>query len=925
MNTVYHNGIVDSTILSHPKLRIATDSEWVGDTQDLDSSLLSTQVTIDGGGKRQTVILWQPQALTVHPWETLSRLTQEGGAIPVRGDSEGSFWKSLIQEWLESCDRPESLTLHCFYSPVDLRAIWGEDTFEALVNGENGVFLDQKRRLTLRNQRGFPSVFLDSKGVLHPKMQKGQMRIPFILDDLRGNSPGSLGELASITGVEMSKQIKNPKTGEVMDKARMDTALALAPKEFICYGIKDAESLLDIRDNFSSVMKELTKDTLGIELEDKDVKGTNGSLVARVLEKWILGQHPHLPVASLKLGKLSRNLRGKRLEDALALREHSIRHPVSLLAQKYLKVPHESTVYSEASSVTLGAYRDSRAYSAMVQGGRAVNEVPQAFQVGYGADVDLQSCYGSALRDFIYPLGLPTAIGWTQDQAHRKPTLKQVLRKYRDRLVPGLWQIVVSGNLKFAQDLVFSKVSTIAKINGAVAGGWDAEEATGDRDDDISKLPGHFCLLTNEIQNGVITEDVLEIIEKVATNGEKRDFWGLKVESIVFWDAEDQVDSIDDWVATVLADSGCWGAEADSRSRKWHPLRLEGFIGALVDKRAQIKKSQEPQERVKQNFLKLLINTTYGVLASPFFTVGNAVLANNITSKARVGVWMVSKALGTRQSITDGGLWGFEGIPSLEKPRKMPGLAVLGDREAWQCPKEGRHLRNLSNLDLSAMEEVSPEASNLVAVGGYDRLNTLPARVLGSAFDAWGVTHINNFWGHWGLKLQFAIEHKESNFFQRAVYLGKTDYALRLVFPKTTDKQREWRLASGETIDLGEFAIKVRGQRPDFSRPESVSPRIQLMLNLLYGGDEFPESREWEQTHLVKIGEYRKSDRIHKAGDQLTKKYGSREDFRLLKMTYMRATSYQKLQRLEKTPDLWDAGEQGSTHFLKTGIKWAKK
>lgn len=44
---------------------------------------------------------------------------------------------------------------------------------------------------------------------------------------------------------------------------------------------------------------------------------------------------------------------------------------------------------------------DSSAFAALVQGGRCNNEWPRQYSVKYDADIDLQSCYGTALRYFI--------------------------------------------------------------------------------------------------------------------------------------------------------------------------------------------------------------------------------------------------------------------------------------------------------------------------------------------------------------------------------------------------------------------------------------------------------------------------------------------------------------------------------------------
>ena len=54
-----------------------------------------------------------------------------------------------------------------------------------------------------------------------------------------------------------------------------------------------------------------------------------------------------------------------------------------------------------------------------------------------------------------------------------------------------------------------------------------------------------------------------------------------------------------------------------------------------------------------------MINTLYGVFASKFFKIGNTVLADNITAKARTYVWVLSKCLNCNQTITDGSTYGL--------------------------------------------------------------------------------------------------------------------------------------------------------------------------------------------------------------------------------------------------------------------------
>lgn len=81
----------------------------------------------------------------------------------------------------------------------------------------------------------------------------------------------------------------------------------------------------------------------------------------------------------------------------------------------------------------------------------------------------------------------------------------------------------------------------------------------------------------------------------------------------------------------------------------------------------------------RSNSIKLLLNTVYGVLSSPYFQVNNVIVTNNITAKARVNIWMVSKALSITQSITDGGCCGLLQVLYLRDNLKRPGMGYFSD------------------------------------------------------------------------------------------------------------------------------------------------------------------------------------------------------------------------------------------------------
>ncbi len=145
----------------------------------------------------------------------------------------------------------------------------------------------------------------------------------------------------------------------------------------------------------------------------------------------------------------------------------------------------------------------------------------------------------------------------------------------------------------------------------------------------------------------------------MATDLEYKELMNLQVETAIFWKKSDRSPLCEDWIQRVLENPGEFiftedtqGVD-DSRSRSWFSIPLNEFIGKLVKRRnvlkAEAKRATDSAERQRlkglQNILKLIINILYGCLASPYFSIGNVILADNITARARVNVWLLCKAL----------------------------------------------------------------------------------------------------------------------------------------------------------------------------------------------------------------------------------------------------------------------------------------
>lgn len=213
---------------------------------------------------------------------------------------------------------------------------------------------------------------------------------------------------------------------------------------------------------------------------------------------------------------------------------------------------------------------------------------------------------------------------------------------------------------------------------------------------------------------------------------------------------------------------------------------MEGFIGKLVEKRNVIKRDSkscsDPIERQRlkglQNILKLFINTLYGCLVSPYFSIGNVCLADNITAKARVNVWLLCKVLNLRQSITDGGLYSPLTINYFREggDLRMPGINTFSDIRVLQKHRS-IIVKPLENIDWRSFYQ---DGMIFQAVKALDKMVT---------------EVVNNFWNPYNLSLAIPIEHKGENTALLGIYTGKANYALNR-FDETTGTftQKYYRL-----------------------------------------------------------------------------------------------------------------------------------
>jgi hypothetical protein len=757
---------------------VATDSEW--DTHQKGDPWLSTTFATTRG----TVVVLRDDL----PGDVRARLEAtaraRGATLLFTRRGEGM---ALLVEALPSLGLLDAkdVRLAFFFSPKDVEFALGWYSFRAAIHS---------RKVRQRN---------------HLAGKVG----PYLLKDLSGwAGKSSLKSFATALGVPMPE-----KTSMDDYKECMRRGLEEQPEDYLRYAVADAQVLLALYDRFIGFVRRVQKEVL--EMSDTDrwdadsIPMSLGKLVASTFRRRLVGRSGEhadaLDFCLRKLGYLDPDhkhyLRNRENRAELLARIDSPEALAAVAAdredRRALRQYHRAKYLFTAldgAGVKWWASRattETAAYNALVQGGRCHNERPDEYAIGPGLDIDIAGCYGSTLRSLTYPVGLPSV--WSYDANDRRPTLGKWLERHESDLVPGLWTCTVSGPLPFEQDLLYSKLVKAADLR---------KPATPDG----SKIPDDFALLRREVKNAVLTADLLVALRAVATHSEWRELQRLQVVTACAYRTRDRKADVGEWCRAILAapDAGrlCRleaGTAEDHRPRDWFGVPLEEFIGRLADERERHRGRRDGLDAV----LKLMINTLYGDLASRHFAIGNTVLANNITAKGRLGVWMMAKALGLRQSITDGGIYTPGAVPH-HRGRK-PGLDTLSRPWAWRHARHGR------------------------TFGPLEGLRWEPGTPLPEDADAAALAHVQAFWQPYGLPFRFTLAHKTT--FSRAAYWGKADYAL---------------LTPNDPVH------KIRGKSRSKRTDSKPHPTFGLLDAILAGDDAFPDDLTYRTGGILKVGKY---------------------------------------------------------------------
>ncbi len=544
--------------------------------------------------------------------------------------------------------------------------------------------------------------------------------------------------------------------------------------DYIKYAKDDAQQLFFLREANKERTKKLF-DIHGLETPEKEIV-TTGALVAKLFEAYLreyIGENEAYKY-------FTKTKWGKEKDFDL------------------LDLLHKSTVDYFASR------KDTRKQAnALIQGGRAKNERPTVINAdGVIADPDLSSCYVTILRNLIYPVGLPCTYG-QHESSKKKMTLGKFLKKFGDELEPRLYATTVSGVLKHHQTLVPSKVI-------------DNLEITEKYSEDDPKIPADFRLYTKEIINGVITSDVLDVINNVCNTRERKEWMNLEVVSAIWYPKSKRCETPLEWlektrlhteetgndIKTKVTSSGKEIIQ-DDRSRYWLTVPIEDFLKPYAEMRKSLKSEMKTHPKgseryselnAQQQAMKLVGNTLYGVLASPYFDIGNVAIANNITAAARVAVWCTAVAAGSFQSITDGGAFDLNKVRDWKNNK--PSMNTLS---LWRNTKliNNRITRDLFEKSLASNSEwvIEPVADNpeLTKVTNGD-IEIIASEGKWTFFDEELLNHVRRFFRDGSeIDILNVISYEHKDIYSEIVLHSQTNYRFRHV--------------------SGEYKIKARGHK----------------------------------------------------------------------------------------------------------------
>lgn len=350
-------------------------------------------------------------------------------------------------------------------------------------------------------------------------------------------------------------------------------------------------------------------------------------------------------------------------------------------------------------------------------------------------DQDISGAYAGAMKQLNMFIGIPKIFSGLVGYKDGKVNFDKCIPFKKALKIIGSnenFHMVVrtKKKLSFRQQIVFSKVmkpeEVIKNEFDKIWSGFAEMDDLKGRED--AHFKGDFCLLENEIQYGSITKFSLSLLRAVASDTEWKELnEKLEVIALVIYPDSEECDNIYEYLEGAiswyekhggyvqLSDEGDLNTN-HKRYPKHFRIPLKPLIDHYLDKRKEAKKERTKVEdqfgkksmeyakwNAIQEFFKLINNTAYGVLVSPYFIVANVLTGNQITDYVRMIAFTMRASHKTMELITDGGWSSMNKVVKLSQGMSINTLSALSRIDT--ATSKQRRLRHLPMGHLDGVKE----------------------------------------------------------------------------------------------------------------------------------------------------------------------------------------------------------------------------
>ncbi len=597
------------------------------------------------------------------------------------------------------------------------------------------------------------------------------------------------------------------------EKCTMDNQYINRPEDFDNYALGDLYNYQALMGNMSKF--DLIYNALGIEDYFEPPRLTIGATVARIVRS-----------SMLKFLGLDIKEKNKVIE--------LCRYGTSA----YIKTLKTSTAI----------------YNAKVDGGRCRNNRPTDVSVHKPiADVDIAGCYGNGLKNQNYPFGRPIIIQYPiKSDKNNCYSLRKFLKTYRKQLVPGLWQARVSTpkgyELKYDQDFLMSWIPP--KDPSKMPSDTDLASIDWYDEDNI----GIVKIFTNQVNLAIITEEFIDWLDNTASTRQRAELLDkLEVQTAMFYPKDEECNDVIEFFNSIQSHKGENLSHAVIKRRRsktisieqechsWISVNLgELLVSQLLTERGKYSKS-DPEQKPLNELYKLCINTIYGDMVSTYFDIGNVVVGNNITARARAMAWYMEKGLNGFQTITDGCAFELNRAIHPDKT-KLTSETVLATSSITAHYKV-RPIDGYDRIDVYETEQGL--GLNLITDNTVKTLNNSEAKEwLAEAVS----NHLVKSFPNVPVIQKFQFEIKD--IYDAGSFHGTANYKFRKVSKTEQGKMRSYSKKdcyNAYTLSLDELQIL----RTEYK------PSEEFLEALILNPSNVPRSHPYIQTKILKTSEYK--------------------------------------------------------------------